>query len=362
MVFTGNISPEKYAYGRLLLEERGWSIRKVAKRLRISKSSVHRLKHRDFCETRRRHVKKRGRPCKLSPRDKRHILRCVEELRHTEGTFTVEQLMNAAEIPKESVSVWTVRKYLNDEDIKYLNTRQKGILTEEDRKKRARYCKQVRKDHPRNIWTEGIAFNLDGVNFVHKTRPTEQSRCPKKKTWRRRKEGLKAGCLAKGQKAGSGANIVRMMVAIAYKKGIIICEEYEKLNGAYFADFVRRNFVGMFGAADKDHVKYFLQDGDRSQNSKVALEALKRVKAEVFHIPAKSPDLNPIENVFHLANRELKDSSKRIKIGFKSRENFVRRIRRSLHSVPLSTIDKTIASMDKRVGMIIRARGERIKY
>ena len=361
MAFTGPISPEKYAYARLLLEERGWSIRKVAKKLRISKSSVQRLKHRDIGETRRRPAKRRGgRPCKLSERDKRHILRCVEDLRQSDGYFTVQELMDAAEISKERVSSWTVRRFLKAKKIEYLNARQKGILDEEDRRKRVRYCRQLRKDHTRNIWTEGIAFYLDGVNFVHKTRPKEQSCAPRKKVWRKRKDGLKSGCVAKGRKEGTGVNVVRLMVAIAYKKGVIICEEYEKLNGAYFADFIKRNFINMFGAADKDHVNYFLQDGDRSQNSKAAKEAMKRVKAEVFHIPAKSPDLNPIENIFHLTNKELRKTSKQIKT--ESREEFVLRIRRALHSVPLATIDKTILSMDRRIEMVIQARGERIKY
>ena len=268
--------------------------------------------------------------------------------------------MDAAEISKEYVSSWTVRRFLKTHKIEYLNARQKGVLNEDDKRKRVRYCKQVRKDHPRNIWTEGIAFYLDGVNFVHKTRPKDQTCAPRKKVWRKRKDGLKSGCVAKGRKEGTGVNVVRFMVAIAYTKGTIICEEYEKLNGAYFADFVKRNFVDMFGAADKDHVKYFPQDGDRSQNSKVAQEAMKRVKAEVFHIPAKSPDLNPIENIFHLTNRELRKNSKRKKT--ESRDEFVMRIRRALHSVPVAIIDKTIESMDKRIGMIIQARGERIKY
>ena len=360
MVFTGLISPEKKAYARLLLEERGWCIRKVARKLRISKSCVHRLKHRDISETRQPLKKRGGRPCKLSERDKRHILRCVEDLRQSDGYFTIQELMDAAEISKEYVSSWTVRRFLKTHKIEYLNARQKGVLNEDDKRKRVRYCKQVRKDHPRNIWTEGIAFYLDGVNFVHKTRPKDQTCAPRKKVWRKRKDGLKSGCVAKGRKEGTGVNVVRFMVAIAYTNGTIICEEYEKLNGAYFADFVKRNFVDMFGAADKDHVKYFPQDGDRSQNSKVAQEAMKRVKAEVFHIPAKSPDLNPIENIFHLTNRELRKNSKRIKT--ESRDEFVMRIRRALHSVPVAIIDKTIESMDKRIGMIIQARGERIKY
>jgi transposase len=61
----------------------------------------------------------------------------------------------------------------------------------------------------------------------------------------------------------------------------------------------------MYGDADKDHVDYFLQDGDPSQNSRIAMKALESVKAKLFAIPPRSPVLNPIENVFHLANSAL---------------------------------------------------------
>ena len=71
-------------------------------------------------------------------------------------------------------------------------------------------------------------------------------------------------------------------------------------------------------------------------------------------------DLNPIENVFHLANKDLRKSAK--KITNESREEFVARIRKALYSVPMHTIDKTISSMGKRVDMIIKSHGERIKY
>ena len=139
--------------------------------------------------------------------------------------------MDVAGICREYVSIDTLIRFLKSEGINYYNARQKGILSAEDRQKRVQYCKNVKTEHPANIWTDGIAFYLDGVNFVHKTNPKEQGSAPTKKVWRKRSEGLRPGCVAKGRKAGTGANIVRFMVAVAYGKGVIVCEEYEKLNG-----------------------------------------------------------------------------------------------------------------------------------
>ena len=42
----------------------------------------------------------------------------------------------------------------------------------------------------------------------------------------------------------------------------------------------------------------FLQDGDPSQNSKLSKQALKSIGTTKFDIAPRSPDLNPIENVY----------------------------------------------------------------
>lgn len=363
MVFRGKITPETRAYARLLLTELKWSQRKVASRLSVSKSFVQRLAK---CKLNPRtgpfRKKKGGRPSKLTIRDKRHIVKSLLHLRHSEGCFTSDRVMEEAGIRKTRVSARTVRRYLNDEGYNLLNARQKGILSSDDLLERVRYARKTRRVHNYSpaFWTENIAFYLDGVNFVHKTKPSDQARAPRKKVWRKKSEGLKPGCVAKGKKEGTGGNVVHMMVAVSYGKGVIICEQYEKLNGDYFADFIKRNFVTMFGDADKGHTEYFVQDGDPSQNSRVAKEALGRVKAKLFPIPPRSPDLNPIENVFHLVNKQLKKDARTIER--ETREEFSQRIRRTLYSVPVEVIDKTISSMDKRLGLIIELKGGRLKY
>jgi len=338
------------------------SCRKVARTVGgISKSFVGQMKTPSTKGKRRRSGnRKRGRPSKLSPRDKRRILRCLKQLRKTEGFFTSDRLMEASGISKDQISGCAFRKFLNSMGYYFMNARQKGLLNADDRKRRVAFAKDTRRNFSKNIWTDGIAFYLDGVNFVYKTKPKDQTFAPTKRVWRKKGGGLKQGCLAKGRKEGTGVNVVRLMVAVAYGKGVIICEQYEKLTRASFADFIKRNFVKMYGDADKDHVEYFVQDGDPSQNSKVAKEALASVKAEVFAIPPRSPDLNPIENVFHIANKDLKKGSASLE--HETREEFVKRIKRTLYGIDTGIIDRTIESMEKRLELIIKNKGERTKY
>ena len=87
------------------------------------------------------------------------------------------------------------------------------------------------------------------------------------------------------------------------------------MSGAYFARFIRQKFPILFeitGKRKKDSL-LFAMDNDPSQTSAKAKLALLSARANMHVIPARSPDLNPIENLFNIArkqiNAELKDEN-----------------------------------------------------
>ena len=65
---------------------------------------------------------------------------------------------------------------------------------------------------------------------------------PHPKIWQKRNKGLDPGCVVKGSHTGSGGRNVNMVVVISFRKGAIFCEQYQKLDGDYIADFIHRNF------------------------------------------------------------------------------------------------------------------------
>ncbi len=67
------------------------------------------------------------------------------------------------------------------------------------------------------------------------------------------------------------------------------------MNGVYFSDFVVRNFPCLFHG--RGCTKMFVMDNDPSQTSAMTMKAINDQAAQLFPIPARSPDLNPIENV-----------------------------------------------------------------
>ena len=65
-------------------------------------------------------------------------------------------------------------------------------------------------------------------------------------------------------------------------------------------------------------------------------------------IPAKSPDLNPIENIFHILGNKLNADALRLNIEHESFRSFRGRVVTTLLEIPESVVDKTIESMTKR--------------
>ena len=108
--------------------------------------------------------------------------------------------------------------------------------------------------------------------------------------------------------------------------------------------------------------KLFLQDGDPSQNSAIARDALFEIGAQKFTIPARSPDLNPIENIFNIVKQKIRQDAIKKNIVFESWDSFCERVKLTIETTPNAVIDKTIESMKKRIDLIIKRKGERTKY
>ena len=174
-------------------------------------------------------------------------------------------------------------------------------------------------------------------------------------------EGLSLGCVAKGAHTGSGGRVLRMFVAISYRKGVVFCSEYDKCDGDYLANFICREFPKMFRKSGKSHSKLFVQDNCPIQNCAKARRALASVKAKLFAIPPRSCDINPIENQFNLIKRELQRQAIKNNITYETYEQFAERVKCTLYAMSSDTIN-IISSMNKRLRLIFGNNGKRTKY
>ena len=302
----------------------------------------------------------KGRPTKLSLQDKRSIVRSLKSLREKEGSFTSKHIQLDSGV--NHVTSRTVRNHLNGEDYWYLQTRKKGLLHAKDLKSRTMFCRKIRKQQLGNeFWRTGISFYLDGKGFQYKSNPYDQARAPGAREWRKRGEGLKIHCTAKGKK--EGCINVNFMVAISYGKGVVLCEQYDgTITGKKFATIVHSSFPKAFENSSNPKAKRFLMDGCPRQNSKIAMHAIEKVGGLVFKIPPRSPDLNPIENFFHSLTVRLNNDAIKKQI---TRENYIElstRVKETMLNFSPKEIDKIIDSMDKRITAVVKGKGQRTKY
>ena len=270
--------------------------------------------------------------------------------------------MDEARIQQKDVSVRTVSRFLNSQNYYYLQTRKRGLMTVEDHIKRVKFAKYTKANYSQEIWTEGIAFYLDGTGFTYKRNWLDQACALKARVWRKKSEGLAPGCIAEGHKEGTGGKELRLMVAISYNKGVICCEPYEKMNGRYFAVFLDNHFDRLFSAANKGCTRMFLQDGDPSQHSALARAATQWTNSTLIKLYPRSLDLAVIENVFTMVSRMLKRQALQQQLRRETFEQFKNRVISTFHSIPVETVNNLIRSMPKRIDMVIRNKGKPIKY
>ena len=216
---------------------------------------------------------------------------------------------------------------------------------------------------PASFWQTEILFYLDGVGWAHKNNPKDHAKTLRTRTWRQKKEGRKKGCTAKGKKEGVGGKMVYFMVAVAYGKGVVAAMPYTgPINGAKFSQLVDANFPKILKKFRHYKSRYFMQDGDRSQNAKQSLSAISRSGLEIFPITPRSPDFNPIENIFHLISVQIKQDGLKLDIERETYEEFQTRCFQTMMNFPKDIIDKTIDSMPDRMRAAIKDKGGRTKY
>ena len=300
-----------------------------------------------------------GRPSKLNRLHRRNITKAIHESREKYGSFTSKRVQVEAGL--EHISNRTIRREMNRQDYGYLHTRRKGVLTADDMKKRLAWAmEKVKNNVMQDFFNYEISFYLDGTGFEYKKNPFDQACAPKSREWRKRNEGLGFRCTAKGKKEGSKQ--AKFMVAISYNRGVIMCEQYDSISGTRFAKMMDSCLPQALALSVKPDGNLFLQDGDPSQNSAVAMEILSNHGVEVYSIPARSPDLNPIENLFHLAGMRLEREVREKKITCETFAEFSARVKTMLVNFDIGEVNKLIGNYVKRIEAVIKHKGGRTKY
>ena len=135
-----------------------------------------------------------------------------------------------------------------------------------------------------------MSFYLHATSRVHKSNPASHGKAFCTRPWRKKSQGFKSACCAKGKNEGSPGIVPKFMAAVSHSKGIIKCYHYEGgTTGEKIVNLIEGQFPNLF--VEEHFWKkclLFFQDSDPSQNCKKSREAMEEVGVAYLkyqHVP-----------------------------------------------------------------------------
>ena len=250
---------------------------------------------------------------------------------------------------------------MNKAGIRYLHLRKKGVLLPKDLVKRLAFTRKCSRNCLPSFWKRGISMYLDGVGFEWKTNPLASAAGTRSMGWRKPSQGLDINQTAKGKKEGK-VNAY-FYVGISWNKGVVTCKAYTgRMNKEKYFEHILPSIVSGMNDSINPLGKRLLQDNCSIMNSALVRDGLHDAGIKLFQIPARSPDINCIENVFHAMRKAIQKDAINRNITKESFRQFQARCAHIIRNFDVAFINKVIESMPKRIEMIKKRHGQRIRY
>ncbi|CAK9820118.1 Transposable element Tcb1 transposase [Anthophora quadrimaculata] len=317
----------------------GLSTRKTAKNCSVSQSTVQRIRKK-YCKSILLNVG--GRPKKLSPQNERFV---------TSGEAS--SAIMAAKLLKEDtniqISQWTAQRTLKGAEFRSIKKKKKPMLSKKNIKRRLEFAKKYRNwtttDWERVIWSDKTKINRicsDGMSWC----------------WIRKNERLKPRHVKQTLKHGGGS-LMFWGCLTAFGVGSL-----HRINGIMnqylYKDILQDHLVdAVENMPFEEKNVIFMHDRDPKHTAKSVKNWLSTKKFSVLDWPAQSPDLNPIENLWGLLKRRLRDSYDSQPTSITDLYN---RIQEQWEQISPDYCKKLVESMPKRISAVLQAKGLWTKY
>lgn len=326
-----------------LLED-GATQRTVAERFGVARSVIARLWTR-FQETglySRRPGQGRGRI--TSDREDRYLRR----LARTGRQSTARRLqMTFQEHEGRRLSTQTVRNRLHEGRMRSRQPATGPVLTVQHRVARLEFAREHQN------W--GLA-NWRGVLFTDESRFTVSTCDRRVRVWRVPGERYLEENVVRHDRFGGGSVMVWGGICATGRTDLYVIAR-GTLTAVRYRDEILHPIVRPFaGAVGAGFI--LVQDNARPHTARLSMQYLEDESIEVMDWPARSPDLNPIEHVWDILGRRVRERN--------PPPTNVQQLREALveewHGIPQGVIQHIVLSMPQRCQECIRSRGGQTHY
>ncbi len=317
------------------------SLRDIEKILNHPKSTVHNIIDNYKKQNLTTAMSRSGRPKLLTERNTRQLTKIVKNNRNNTLDEITEELNSSLNL---SVSKRTVQRTLHQEGYHGRVAKKKPFISEKNRKKRLGWCRMRinwTNEWEKIIWSDESRFELfqnDSKSWV----------------WRKVNEKYNVECLKPTVKNSVGIMVwgcfyKNQVGPIVLVEGTLNADKYIKLLKENLLPFLNELGIG----------EYIFQDDNapcHAANSTKIWKANNSINSLSW--PAKSPDLNPIENLWDELERKVR---KHLPLP-KNKQELMIIIQNEWYNISQNTLLNLVKSMPRRIKAVIKSKGNPTKY
>lgn len=320
----------------------GKSLAEIADIVKKSRATVQKIIERYNLRGNTATVRRSGRPRAMTDTEVRKIVRQVRKTPRSSAVQIAQDLSHERGNP---VSASTIRRALNASGLHGRVPRKKPCISNANRLKRLTFAKN-HLNTAQTFW--------DNVIFSDESKFEIFGSKRRNKVWRSSNSELLPQNLTATVKHGGGSVMVWGCMSAAGTGNLVFIES--TMNSKDYLAILQNNLLPSVQKLGLTSPWVFQQDNDPKHTAKIVKEWLLYRTPKQLNSPPQSPDLNPIEHLWEVLDRNIR------KRPITSKQGLRAALTEEWAKISPDVTKNLVSSVPRRLAAVIKARGGPTKY